>query len=86
MCRGAWAAWHTKFMVYQTYADMSEEERMARQQVMRIININAKNYALKLLQCYNDPYECWTRLKARYESDSGPCRVMLADLIKLIIN
>lgn len=40
-------------MVYHTYVDMSDEERMARQPVMSIININAKNYALKLLQCYN---------------------------------
>lgn len=50
---------------------------MARQQVMSIINSNAKNYALKLLRRYNDSYECWTRLKTRYESGSGPRRVML---------
>lgn len=56
-------------------AIMSEEEMMARQQVMGIINSNAKNNALKLLRRYNDHYECWTGLKARYESDSGPRRV-----------
>lgn len=50
---------------------------MARQQVMNIINNNAKNNALKLLRRYNDPYECWTGLKTRYEYDSGPRRVML---------
>ena len=51
---------------------MSEEEKMARQQVMSIINSNAKNNALKLLRRYHDPYECWTGLKVRYGSDSGP--------------
>lgn len=58
---------------------MSEEEKMARQQVMNIINNNAKNNALKLLRRYHDPYECWTGLKSRYESDTGPRRVMLID-------
>ena len=58
---------------------MGEEERMARQQVMSVINSNAKNNALKLLRRYNDPYECWTGLKNRYESDSGPRRVMLIE-------
>lgn len=58
---------------------MSEEERLARQQVMSIINSNAKNSALKLLRRYKDPYECWTGLKSRYESNSGPRRVMLLE-------
>ena len=58
---------------------MGEEERTARQQVMSIINSNAKNSALKLLRRYHDPYECWTGLKTRYESDSGPRRVMLIE-------
>ena len=58
---------------------MGEEERTARQQVMSIINSNAKNNALKLLRRYHDPYECWTGLKTRYESDSGPRRVMLIE-------
>lgn len=58
---------------------MGKEEKTARQQVMSIININAKNSALKLLRQYHDPHECWTGLKTRYESDSGPCRVMLID-------
>jgi hypothetical protein len=58
---------------------MGEEEKTARQQVLSIINSNAKNTALKLLRRYNDPYECWTGLKTRYESDSGPRRVMLID-------
>lgn len=58
---------------------MSEEEKTARQQVLSIINSNAKNTALKLLRRYKDPYECWTGLKTRYESDSGPRRVMLID-------
>lgn len=58
---------------------MSEEEKMARQQVMSIIKSNAKNNALKLLRRYKDPYECWTGLKTRYESDSGPRRVMLLE-------
>lgn len=58
---------------------MGEEERTARQQVMNIINSNAKNSALKLLRRYHDPHECWTGLKTRYESDSGPRRVMLID-------
>lgn len=59
--------------------NMSEEERLARQQVMSIINSNAKNSALKLLRRYNDPYECWTGLKSRYKLDSGPRRVMLLE-------
>ena len=59
--------------------DMSDEERMARQQVLSIINSNAKNNALRLLRRYSDPYECWTGLKTRYESDSGPRRVMLIE-------
>ena len=58
---------------------MSEEEKLARQQVMSIICSNAKNSALKLLRRYSDPYECWTGLKSRYESDSGPRRVMLLE-------
>ena len=58
---------------------MGEEERIARQQVMSIINSNTKNNALKLLRRYSDPYECWTGLKTRYESDSGPRRVMLIE-------
>ena len=58
---------------------MGEEEKTTRQQVMSIINSNAKNNALKLLRRYQDPYECWTGLKTRYESDSGPRRVMLID-------
>lgn len=58
---------------------MGEEEKMARQQVLSIINSNAKNNALKLLRRYSDPYECWTCLKTRYESDSGPRRVMLIE-------
>lgn len=58
---------------------MGAEEKTARQQVMSIINSNAKNNALKLLRRYNDPYECWTGLKTRYESDSGPRRAMLID-------
>ena len=58
---------------------MGEEEKAARQQVMSIINCNVKNSALPLLQRYEDPYECWTGLKARYESDSGPRRVMLLE-------
>jgi hypothetical protein len=58
---------------------MSEEEKIARQQVMSIINSNAKNNALKLLRRYSDPHECWTGLKTRYESDSGPRRVMLIE-------
>jgi hypothetical protein len=58
---------------------MGEEEKAARQQVMSIINNNVKNSALPLLRRYEDPYECCTGLKARYESDSGPRRVMLLE-------
>lgn len=58
---------------------MSEEEKTARQQVSSIINSNAKNNALKILRRYTDPHECWTGLKTRYESDSGPRKVMLID-------
>jgi len=70
-----------RFQYYLTAPSkiMGEKERMARQQVMSIINSNAKNNALKLLRRYDDPYECWTRLKTRYESNSGPRRVMLID-------
>ena len=59
--------------------NMSDEERMARQQVMSLINNSAKNNALRILRRYIDPYECWTGLKTRYESDSGPRRVMLIE-------
>ena len=52
---------------------------MARQQVMNVINSNAKNSALKLLRRYSDPHECWMGLKTIYESDSGPRRVMLIE-------
>lgn len=58
---------------------MSEEEKTARQQVLSIINSNAKNNALKILRRYTDPHECWTGLKTRYELDSGPRKVMLID-------
>jgi hypothetical protein len=58
---------------------MGEEEKTARQQVMSIINSNAKNNALKLLRRHDDPYECWTGLKTRYKFDSGPRRVMLIE-------
>jgi transposase InsO family protein len=58
---------------------MGEEEKMAWQQVLSTINSNAKNTALKLLQRYKDPYECWTGLKTRYESDSGPRQVNLIE-------
>ena len=58
---------------------MSKQEKIGRQQVLSIINSNAKNSALSLLRRYNDPYECWTGLKTRYESDSGPRRVMLIE-------
>ena len=58
---------------------MGEEERTARQQAMSIINSNAKNNVLKFLRRYSDLYECWTGLKTRYQSDSGPHRVMLIE-------
>ena len=58
---------------------LGEEERIARQQVLSIINSNAKNNALRLLHRYSDPYDCWLGLKTRYESDSGPRRVMLIE-------
>ena len=58
---------------------MSEEEKTARQHVLSILNCNAKNNALRLLRRYDDPHECWTGLKTRYESDSGPRRVMLIE-------
>ena len=58
---------------------MSEDEQMARQQIMSIINSNAKNNALKLFGRYNTPCECWTGLITRDKFDSGPCRVVLID-------
>lgn len=58
---------------------MGEEEKMARQQILSVINSNAKNNTLKLLRRYSDPYECWLGLKTKYESDSGPRRVMLIE-------
>ena len=58
---------------------MGDAERMARQQVMSLINSSAKNNALRILRRYVDPYECWMGLKTRYESDSGPRRVMLIE-------
>ena len=58
---------------------MGEEEKTARQQVMSLITCNATDNALKLLRRYDDPYECWTGLKTRYEPNSGPRRVMLIE-------
>lgn len=58
---------------------MGEEERIARHQVLSIINSNAKNNALKLLRRYSNPHECWTDLKTKYKSDGGPRCVMLIE-------
>ena len=51
---------------------MGGEDRTVIQQVLSIINSNAKNNALRLLQRYTDPYKCWKGLKTRYKFDSGP--------------
>ena len=65
---------------------MGEEEKMARQQVMSIINNNATYNTLSLLRRYSDPHVCWTSLKTWYESDSGPHRVMLIEKILSLRN
>jgi hypothetical protein len=51
---------------------MGVAEATARSRVQSIFHNNAKNMGLKLLKRYNDPYVCWTALKRRYESNSGP--------------
>jgi hypothetical protein len=58
---------------------IDNDEREARSRVMSILISNVKGNALKFLKRYREPYECWTDLKFRYESDNGPRRHSLLD-------
>jgi hypothetical protein len=47
---------------------------------MSAINNSVKGgVALKLLKRYSEPFECWTSLKSRYESDSTARQMLLID-------
>jgi hypothetical protein len=60
---------------------MSDEEVEARSRIMSILISNVKGNALKLLKRYQEPHECWSDLKFRYESDHGPrCHSLLDKL------
>ena len=51
--------------------NMTERERKGRQVALSAINDSVKgDVELKLLKCYSEPFECWSSLKSRYESDS----------------
>lgn len=57
----------------------SHHERVARSIVMGILINNAKNSGMKILKRYNEPHACWSYLKRRYESQSGPRKAYLVD-------
>ena len=60
--------------------DMTDRERKGRQVALSAINGSVKDdVALKLLKCYTYPYECWSSLKSRYESDSIARQMSLID-------
>jgi hypothetical protein len=47
---------------------------------MSAINSSVKGgIALKLLKRYSEPFDCWTSLKSRYESDSTARQMLLID-------
>ena len=49
-----------------------------RQVALSTINGSVKgDVALKLLKCYSEPFECWSSLKSRYESDSTATHMSL---------
>lgn len=58
---------------------MGTVEISERSRCMSVFMKNARMSGLKLLKRYNDPYELWTALKHRYESDQGPRRAQLID-------
>ena len=44
------------------------------------INSSIKgDVALELLKRYSEPFECWSSLKSRYESDSNATQMSLID-------
>lgn len=57
----------------------SPQEMIARSRVMCILINNAKNSGMKILKRYSEPYACWSYLKRRYESQSGPRKAHLVD-------
>ena len=58
---------------------MGTVETSERSRCMSLFMKNSRMSGLKLLKQYNDPYELWTALKHRYESDQGPRRAQLID-------
>ena len=59
---------------------MSDLERKGRHLVLSPINRSVKGeVALKLLKCNSEPFECWSSLKSRYESDSTAKQMALID-------
>ena len=60
--------------------NMTDQEKKERQVALSAINGSFKrDVALKLLKCYSEPYECWSSLKSRYESDSTARQMSLID-------
>ena len=59
---------------------MGNAERKGRQAALSAINGSIKgDVALKLLKRYFDPFDCWSSLKSRYESDSTARQMSLID-------
>jgi hypothetical protein len=68
------------FSITAPSTPMLDPERKSRQAAMSAINSSVKGgVALKLLKCYSEPFDCWTSLKSRYESDSTARQMLLID-------
>ena len=59
---------------------MNNVERKRRQATLSAINSSVKgDVALKLLKRYSDPFDYWSLVKSRYESDSTTRQMSLID-------
>ena len=59
---------------------MGNAKRKGRQSTLSAINDSIKgDVALKLLKRYSDPFDCWSSLKSRYESNSIARQMSLID-------
>ena len=60
--------------------NITDLEKKGRQVALSAINGSVKeDVASKLLKRYSEPYECWSFLKSRYESDSTARQMSLID-------
>lgn len=84
---GVWA-YKMKNLLKRTDASTTASHRQARSWAKKrrwhdnrswAPSTTTRRRALSSFRRYHDPYECWTGLKTRYESDSGPWRVMLIE-------